>query len=65
MFSRWREKREERGGIKDMSSDIVSLSLFFFLREECDRFRNEDRSGGIVEDEIEKFHNNVGRKIRV
>ena len=56
-----------------------SLSLFFFLREECDRFRDEDRSGGIMEDEIEanfiskkgyfgdieKFHNNVGRKIRV
>ena len=36
-----------------MSSDIVSLSLFFFLRKKCDRFREEDRSGGIEEDEIE------------
>lgn len=49
---------EERGGMKDVSSgpeaiSFLSLSLFFFLREECDRFRDEDRSGGIVENEIE------------
>ena len=32
---------------------FLSLSLFFFLREECDQFRDEDRSGGIEEDKIE------------
>ena len=44
--------------MKDVSSEpeaisFLSLSLFFFLREECDRFRDEDRSGGIEKDEIE------------